>query len=121
MDTILHQNNVMSDTETEIQEREFNQKEQKLLDKFLADIKKCGALNPIKTNSQKDSIESYIWDDRQQIAKYRANSNTVYMYTIVTAEDEEAYVLEGYHFVNSLGYIMSTKKIDVPGDGIRYW
>ena len=63
-----------------------------------------------------------IWDNfRDARLKEVANQDGVYIYTVLECDNEEAWLVEGWHFVNRLGYFFTTKKIDMPEEGIRYW
>ena len=44
----------------------------------------------------------------------------VYVYTLVEADGTE-WIIDGYHYVNRLGYFFSKKKVKIPEEGLRYW
>lgn len=50
-----------------------------------------------------------------------SNKEEVYSYTVVECDGDEAWLIEGWHYVNRIGYYLTNKKIDIPEEGLRYW
>ena len=96
--------------------------EERALDKFYRDIKPYLIPETNKAHID-DRISAYLWDNYEELSNYiKANSKTkVFFYTVVTGDCDTAWILQGCKYVNRLGYLISTKKIKIPEDGLRYW
>ena len=96
--------------------------EEKALDKFYRDIKPYLIPETNKAHID-DCISAYLWDNYEELSNYiKANSKTkVFFYTVVTGDCDTAWILQGCKYVNRLGYLISTKEIKIPEDGLRYW
>ena len=92
--------------------------EEKLLDEFFKDEKLF-----IRVEGTDDDAffnEKYFFDDFKE-AKEITSKPGIYTYTVVIDEDDTAWLIDGWHFVNRVGYYFTTKKIDIPEEGLRYW
>ena len=96
--------------------------EEKILEKFFTDnINNFVMPYPDEELNHNDSyMEQPSWEDFHAI-KQMPNKDELFFYTVVHCDNDEAWLLDGYHFINRIGYFVSTKKIDIPEDGIRYW
>ena len=63
---------------------------------------------------------SLLWEDYKEVKGYILNDSNLFVYTVV-AEGEDAYILDGYHYIDRIGYFLSRTPINLPSDGIRYW
>lgn len=63
-----------------------------------------------------------IWtdylDQRFKDIFYR---DDVFIYTVVESDYDEAWILEGRHIPSRVGCFFTTKEIEIPDEGIRYW
>lgn len=71
-------------------------------------------------NNKEGYQHQLLWEDFEA-AKEIANREGIFIYTVIDCEDEEAWLCEGWHFVNRIGYYFTTKKIEIPEEGLRYW
>lgn len=95
--------------------KELNEKEVKILSKF---FKHDFVVANDKSNE--DGPYKYLIDDFKK-AKELLRSNPNYKcFTLVDAEDEEAWILKDWHVVNRIGYFITLDDIDFKED-IRYW
>ena len=72
---------------------------------------------------ESDSILDYLWDDypkvKEKLKSISQEESNLHCYTLVE-EDGKAYILSNWHFINRIGYFVSTKKVE-PNISIRYW
>ena len=75
-------------------------------------------------NQELDHEESYhhqlLWEDFKAACEM-SNREGIYVYTVVECDGEEAWLTEGWHLVNRIGYYLTNKKIEIPEEGLRYW
>lgn len=78
----------------------------------------------IPEGTELDHEESYhnqlLWEDFKAACEI-SNREGVYAYTVVECDGEEAWLTEGWHLINRMGYYLTTKKIEIPEEGLRYW
>lgn len=92
--------------------------DEKLLDEFFKDEKLF-----IRVEGTDDDAffnEKYFFDDFKE-AKEIASKPGIYTYTVVTDEDDTAWLIDGWHFANRVGYYFTTQKLSIPEEGLRYW
>ena len=61
--------------------------------------------------------EKYLHEDFEKACEI-SNREGVYTYTLVDADG--LWITDGWHYVNRFGYYFTTKKIDIPEEGLRY-
>lgn len=71
-------------------------------------------------NSDESPHEQLLWENFKT-AKEMANKEGVFTYTVIECDGEEAWISKGWHFVNRIGYFFTTKEIEIPEEGLRYW
>jgi len=80
-------------------------------------------LIPATDAREEDSPYKYLWEDYRK-AKKKLNeiSETepgAYCYTLIE-DDGKAYIIPRWHFVNRMGYFISTKKVEDSDMSLRY-
>lgn len=45
----------------------------------------------------------------------------LFIYTLVKYDFDEAWIHEGFRAHGALGYYITTREIEIPDEGIRYW
>ncbi len=66
-----------------------------------------------------DEPSKYLFEDYDLVRRTLCAQPELYSYTLIE-EDGEAYIIDGYHFVNRMGYFISDTKIEMP-ESIRYF
>ena len=61
-----------------------------------------------------------VWEDFDDVKTMLRNRSDLHVMTIVTCEDDEAYIIGGWHFVNRIGYILLTEEPKSKED-VRWW
>lgn len=78
----------------------------------------------VPDGTELDPEEAYhhqlLWEDFKEACEI-SNREGIYSYTVVECDGEEAWLIEGWHYVNRIGYYLTNKKIDIPEEGLRYW
>ena len=65
--------------------------------------------------------DKFRWDDCRAANEVANTFSDVHVYTVIDCEDEEAWLVEGVRYVNRIAYYMTTRKIEIPKEGLRYW
>lgn len=79
----------------------------------------------VKTpNATGEELDAYLWDDysavKEKLREISTDEPGRYCYTLTEGDDGNAYIHDGWHFVNRLGYFISTKPV-LDEVYIRYW
>lgn len=65
----------------------------------------------------------YLWEDydavKKKLNELDSKEPNSHCYTLVE-DDGNAYILSNWHYVNRIGYFISTKKVQ-PGLSLRFW
>lgn len=66
---------------------------------------------------------NYLWDDYEKVKaklnEISPDESAKHCYTLVE-DDGKAYIISNWHFVNRIGYLVSTKKVE-DNVSLRYW
>ena len=91
------------------------------LDHFFDDNLDC-FIKPMESflSEETDDDEKLLWDDFEA-AKEVASLDGVTTYTLVSCDNDEMWIIDGWHFVNRVGYFFTSEKIAIPEEGLRYW
>lgn len=69
-----------------------------------------------------DHHDRFYCDDYKLANKILKENSNLFPYTIVDGDDGySAWLIEGWHYCNREGYILSTKKLELPEGSLRYW
>lgn len=92
-----------------------------LCDKFFEKHEDVLVADPRKTDE--DPYVRFLWDDYEEVKKKLREISPeepgFYCYTLVE-DDGNGYIIPNWHFVNRLGYFISTVKAE-PDICVRYW
>jgi hypothetical protein len=72
-----------------------------------------------------DGFPGYIWDSKKKVLDYLVEKHgkkeaPKYCYTLVTGDDDCAYILSGWRYVNRFGWLVSKEPVEEDVE-IRYW
>lgn len=62
----------------------------------------------------------FLWDDWDILKSFLAENKNVYLYTLISCEEDTMYISKGNHYINRVGYYLSFDDIPFEND-IRYW
>lgn len=101
----------------------MTKKEDMLVQEFYSNAKQY--LIPIKESTgNESSLQDYLWDDYKSLSEFvRTKDNEdLFFYTIVTGDEDTAWIVKGCKYANRVGYLITSEDIKgFPEDGIRYW
>lgn len=62
--------------------------------------------------------EEILWTDFTAASEFLNENPDCYCYTSFEC-DNAIWLVEGYHYVNRLGYIITRRKIEIPEEGLK--
>ena len=98
-----------------IEFRQMTDKDHKILDRFFEQA------DCVQSNYKEAAPYCYFWDNYDDVANLLKENPKLYLYTLIDAEDNEAYIYKGRSIVNRIGYFVARNEVKLPDDCIRYW
>lgn len=103
-----------------IEVNEMTDEQEEMLENFFNENKEAFLIPP--GNQKIDDLnQRFRWDDCQEASKVIKALPNIHVYTVVDCEEEQAWLVEGQRFVNRIAYYLTSKKIEIPEEGLRYW
>lgn len=62
--------------------------------------------------------DEILWTDFKAASEFLNENPECHCYTSLEC-DNEIWLVEGYHFVNRLGYIITKRRIQIPEEGLK--
>lgn len=63
--------------------------------------------------------EEILWTDYKSAREFLNAHPELFCYTSVETDNDQIWLIEGYHYVNRLGYIITTRNMNIPEEGLR--
>lgn len=60
-----------------------------------------------------------LWTDYKSAREFLNVHPELFCYTSVETDNGQIWLIEGYHYVNRLGYIITTRNMNIPEEGLR--
>lgn len=67
-------------------------------------------------DKEKEANDDLLWDDYDILKDIIKSRKDIFLYTLVEGDDDTAYISKGYHWVNRMGYYVSTNDIRMDDD-----